>query len=141
MIARIWHGMTSAANAAAYLRFLEARAIPDYRSVPGNLGASILYRLDRERAHFQTITWWKTRKSIERFAGKDIEVAKYYPEDEGFLLEFEPTVTHWHVSGESRTRGGRGRERARRDGTAGRRTPPSPARRRRGTRGHARPPP
>lgn len=114
MIARIWHGMTSAANAAAYLRFLEARALPDYRSVPGNLGASIFYRLDGERAHFQTITWWKTRKSIERFAGKDIEVAKYYPEDEGFLLEFEPTVTHWHVSDGSRTRGGGGRGRARR---------------------------
>src|SRR5512133_2748847 len=133
MIARIWHGMTSAANAAAYLRFLEARAIPDYRSVPGNLGASIVYRRDRARAHFQTITWWKTRKSIERFAGKDIEVAKYYPEDEGFLLEFEPTVTHWHVSDGSRTRGGGGRGRARRRAARAprRRTPASIARRRR----------
>jgi hypothetical protein len=138
MIARIWHGMTSAANAAAYLRFLEARAIPDYRSVPGNLGASILYRLDRECAHFQTITWWKTRKSIERFAGKHIEVAKYYPEDERFLLEFEPTVTHWHVSDGSRTRGGGGRGRARREGTTRKRTPASMTRRRRRMRRYAR---
>ena len=27
----------------------------------------------------------------------DIEKAKYYDEDQDFLLEFEPTVTHYEV--------------------------------------------
>jgi hypothetical protein len=35
--------------------------------------------------------------AIKRFAGSEIERAKYYPEDEKFLLELEPTVTHYEV--------------------------------------------
>lgn len=98
MIARIWHGMTKASDAAAYLRFLEERAIPDYRSVAGNLGVHILHRIDGDRAHFVTLTFWESRAAIEAFAGKEIAVAKYYPDDKDFLLEFEPTVTHYEVS-------------------------------------------
>jgi hypothetical protein len=32
-----------------------------------------------------------------KFAGDDIEVARYYPEDEDFLLELEPHVVHHEV--------------------------------------------
>lgn len=31
------------------------------------------------------------------FAGSDISVAKYYPDDADFLLEFEPTVEHFEA--------------------------------------------
>ena len=99
MIVRMWHGMTQAADAPEYVRFLEGRAIPDYRSVPGNLGVQVLHRLEGDRAHFLTVTWWESREAIAGFAGTDIEIAKYYPEDRRFLLEFERTVTHWEVSG------------------------------------------
>jgi hypothetical protein len=34
---------------------------------------------------------------IEDFAGSDLERARYYPEDEEFLLDFEPTVEHYEV--------------------------------------------
>jgi hypothetical protein len=37
VICRIWHGRTLRSKSDAYARFLEERAIPDYRSVPGNL--------------------------------------------------------------------------------------------------------
>lgn len=99
MIVRMWHGMTRAADAPEYLRFLRERAVPDYRSVWGNLGVQILHRIEGERAHFLTVTWWKSRAAIAAFAGEDIEVAKYYPEDPHFLLELERTVTHWEVEG------------------------------------------
>ncbi len=98
MIARIWHGMTKASDAAAYLHFLQERAIPDYRSVAGNRGVHILHRIEGDRAHFLTLTFWDSRQAIEAFAGQDIEIAKYYPEDKDFLLEFERTVTHYEVS-------------------------------------------
>ncbi len=101
MIARIWHGTTKASEAAAYLRFLEERAIPDYRSVAGNRGVHILHRLEGDRAHFLTLTFWDSRSAIENFAGKNIDIAKYYPEDKNYLLEFEPTVTHYEVSDET----------------------------------------
>jgi hypothetical protein len=39
--------------------------------------------------------------SIRAFTGVEAEHAKYYPEDKGFLLEFEPAVVHYEVVGES----------------------------------------
>jgi hypothetical protein len=35
------------------------------------------------------------------FAGKDVERAKYYPEDAGFLLEYEPRVQNYEIVGKS----------------------------------------
>jgi len=97
MIARIWHGMTAATMSDEYLEFLKERAIPDYRSTEGNKGVYILQRVEGEKAHFLTLTFWESALAIEKFAGSDIERAKYYSEDKGFLLEFEPTVTHYEV--------------------------------------------
>ena len=94
MIARLWHGTTPTAKADAYLAFLQERALPDYRGTPGNLAAHILRRAEGEITHFSTLTFWDSLASIEAFAGADIARAKYYPEDTGFLLEFEPTVQH-----------------------------------------------
>lgn len=97
MIARIWHGRTTAAQADAYLEFLLQRAVPDYASVPGNRGVYILRRVERDEAHFLALTHWDSPGVIEAFAGNDISRAKYYPEDRGFLLEFEPTVRHYEL--------------------------------------------
>jgi heme-degrading monooxygenase HmoA len=94
MIARIWHGRTNTTKAGEYLAFLQLRALPDYRGTPGNLAAYILRRAEGDVTHFVTLTHWDSLQSIEAFAGKDISRAKYYPEDSGFLLEFEPTVQH-----------------------------------------------
>jgi heme-degrading monooxygenase HmoA len=97
MIARIWHGVTLAAKADAYLTFLKRSGVPDYESTPGKRGVLVLRRLDGDKAHFLTLSLWETLESIAAFAGDDIERAKYYPEDRDFLLEFEPTVAHYTV--------------------------------------------
>jgi heme-degrading monooxygenase HmoA len=94
MIARIWHGKTLTAKADEYLAFLQHRALPDYRSIHGNLAAYILRRIDGDVTHFMTVTHWQSLQAIEAFAGADIARAKYYPEDSSYLLEFEPTVQH-----------------------------------------------
>jgi hypothetical protein len=44
VICRMWHGRTPRSKADAYTRFLEQRAIPDYRSIPGNLSVAVLRR-------------------------------------------------------------------------------------------------
>ena len=97
MIARIWHGRTRAERADDYLGFLLQRALPDYRSTPGNRAAFVLRRVEGEVAHFLCVTHWASREAIAAFAGADIAIAKYYPEDADFLLEFEPTVEHFEV--------------------------------------------
>ncbi len=97
MIARIWHGRTPAEKSDEYLRFLEERAIPDYRATPGNKRVYVLRRLEGKEAHFLTFTLWESVDAIRAFAGDFIERAKYYQEDTDFLLELEPTVRHYEV--------------------------------------------
>lgn len=98
MICRMWHGITARSNADAYAAFLEQRAVPDYRSVPGNLNVAVLRRDEPELTHFMTVTYWESEESIRAFAGDDLLKAKYYPEDRDFLLEFEPEVQHFVVT-------------------------------------------
>lgn len=94
MITRIWHGMTRSQDADEYLEFLKISGVPDYKSIEGNRSVKILRRIDGDVCHFWTVTEWDSYDSIRKFAGEDIEKAKYYPEDEKFLLEFEPNVIH-----------------------------------------------
>ena len=101
MIIRMWHGRVSNENAHAYREFLRQRAIPDYQSVAGNIDVKILERQEKDTTHFITMTSWESLDAIKAFAGEDPEVAKYYPEDDDFLLEFEPTVVHYEVVGKS----------------------------------------
>jgi heme-degrading monooxygenase HmoA len=97
MICRIWHGRTPRSKAVAYTSFLVKRALPDYRSVEGNIDVEILRWDDGEVTHFLTVTHWDSEDVIRAFAGEDLLKAKYYPEDRDFLLEFEPTVQHYVV--------------------------------------------
>ena len=101
MIVRMWHGRVPINMAQAYRGFLNSRAIPDYRSVTGNISVHILERTEGEITHFITMTFWEDMDAIKGFAGDDVELAKYYPEDKNFLLEFEPTVVHYEVVGHS----------------------------------------
>jgi heme-degrading monooxygenase HmoA len=101
MIVRMWHGRVPTAKAAAYREFVKGRAIPDYQSAPGNLSVHILERAEGDVTHFITLTFWTGLEAIKGFAGDDVEAAKYYPEDQDFLLEFEPTVVHYEVVGQS----------------------------------------
>ncbi len=97
MIVRIWHGRTQRSSAEEYSRFLEKRAIPDYRSVADIIEVQVLRRDDGEVTHFLTVTRWESEEAIRSFAGLDILKAKYYPEDDDFLLEFEPEVQHFEI--------------------------------------------
>jgi heme-degrading monooxygenase HmoA len=101
MIARMWHGRVPTSKARAYREFVNRRAIPDYQSVPGNISVHVLERADGAVTHFMTLTLWKDLESIRGFAGDDIEQAKYYPEDQDFLIEFESRVVHYTVVGHS----------------------------------------
>lgn len=97
MIARTWHGRVPTGKADAYQSFLERVAVPDYESTPGNRGVLLLRRADGDVTHFVFVTLWDSIEAIRRFAGEDPERARYYPEDDDFLLEKEELVTHAEV--------------------------------------------
>lgn len=94
MITRIWHGRTALKNATSYLQFLLNEGTREYRQTPGNLSVKVWRKVDADCCHFWTVTEWTDIEAIKRFAGDDYGKAKYYPEDEGILLEFEEGVEH-----------------------------------------------
>jgi hypothetical protein len=59
-----------------------------------------LRNIGENACHFTLITFWENLEGIRNFAGEDLEKAKYYPEDENFLMEFEDNVTHYEVFAE-----------------------------------------
>ena len=97
MIARTWHGVTDASKSDEYLEYLNETGVPEYQATEGNLGVYVLRRIEDDKAHFLLLTLWESADAIKKFAGSDMEKARYYPEDDKFLLELEPMVTHYEV--------------------------------------------
>lgn len=98
MIARLWHGTTNIERANEYLDYLNRTGMPDYRQTRGNLGAHVLQRIEDGVAHFFTLTFWDSYEAIKLFAGCDYERARYYPDDEKFLIKMEPNVEHFELA-------------------------------------------
>jgi heme-degrading monooxygenase HmoA len=97
MIARIWRGRTSNDKGEEYTLFLKETAVPDYSKTAGFQGLSFLRQTKGNECHFTLITYWESTESIKKFAGEDYEKAKYYPEDDQFLLDFNEFVEHHEV--------------------------------------------
>jgi heme-degrading monooxygenase HmoA len=89
MIVRTWHGRTALADADAYETFMKERAAPDYGSVKGLKQLFFTRRDEGDIAHFLLITVWDSMDAVKAFAGDDPAKAKYYPEDDRYLLEKE----------------------------------------------------
>jgi heme-degrading monooxygenase HmoA len=98
MIARTWAGATRAADADAYLDYLHATGLTQYRATPGNRGVLALRRVEGERAEFLLLSLWDSEEAIRRFAGADIARAVFYPEDERFLVARDEHVNHYEVA-------------------------------------------
>lgn len=94
-IVRRWHGRVPLRKSNEYMHLLRTISIPDYRRVPGNLGAYVLRRDGEDAAHFETLSIWASEGAITRYAGEQIQRAKYYDFDSKYLLEFEEFVTHF----------------------------------------------
>lgn len=97
MIARSWHGCVPISKADAYHAYLLRTGLSDYRATPGNRGVFVFRRNEGEITHYLLTTLWESYDAIKAFAGQDYERARYYPEDDQYLLEREPLVTHYEV--------------------------------------------
>ncbi|MGH3655871.1 MAG: hypothetical protein ACRDUA_04355 [Micromonosporaceae bacterium] len=99
MIARMWRGWVRTEKITEYVDIVERTGMAGYRRTPGNLGAQLLTRdLGGGRTELITLSWWADLDDIRAFAGDDINAAKYYPEDDEFLLDRESTVAHFEVA-------------------------------------------
>ena len=100
MIARVWLGRTKAEDYDAYLVYLEESGVAELRRTPGNRGVMVLRRLEGDEAEFGVVSFWDSLEDVKAFAGEDVDVARYFPDDEGYLLEFTPRLKHFEVARE-----------------------------------------
>lgn len=98
MIARMWRGWVRTGQATAYVDYITDAGLRGYAATEGNLGAQMWTRdLGDGRTEVVTVSWWESRTAIEGFAGSDIDVAVFYPEDDRYLVDRETTVWHYEV--------------------------------------------
>jgi heme-degrading monooxygenase HmoA len=97
MIARRWTGRVPADRFGAYLDVLDRTGLRHYAATPGHRGTTVLSRAADGVTEIEITTLWESEDAIRAFAGDDIGLAVYYPEDEGYLLDFPERVEHWEV--------------------------------------------
>lgn len=96
-IMRLWHGEVPREKGDYYEQFMLDRAVPDYSSIPGLEKLYFQRRNEDVVAHFLLVTIWDSLDSIKKFAGENPDIAKYYPEDEDFLINKEKHVRMYEV--------------------------------------------
>ena len=106
MIVRIWKGATRAADTDAYLAFLDRTGHRDYARTPGNRGWLTLHEVRGDRTEWTVMSFWDSFDSVRAFAGSDVDRARFYDEDESFLVDRDLHVTHLAVAGTSLPLGG-----------------------------------
>ena len=84
-------------KADEYYDYLNRTGVGEYKTTEGNRGVYVLRRTEGDKVHFLLISLWDSYDAIRKFAGDNIEKSHYYAEDEAYLLELEPTVTHYEV--------------------------------------------
>jgi len=104
MIARSWDGITQAADSDEYADYVRRTGVTDLAATDGNVGVYLLRRREGGRTRFRVLSLWDSMEGIRRFAGDDPERARYYPEDQRFLLALEPRVEHFEVVAASGSR-------------------------------------
>jgi quinol monooxygenase YgiN len=98
MIARTWTGEVSAADADAYEAYMNETGVAGYLATPGNRGVYMLRRELGETTEFVMFTVWDSEDAIRAFAGDDIGVARFYPQDDRFLVRRDTFAVHYTVA-------------------------------------------
>ncbi len=103
-VLREWRAEIRRALRDEYITYVRATGIASYRRTGGNLGAIIATRdLDHDRSEIVVLSWWSDRSAITAFAGNDIERARYFPDDDRYLITRPPNVQHYDVTGPAPT--------------------------------------
>ncbi len=94
---RVWHGSTTAANAAGYEDHLRLATLPALRELDGHRGAYVLRRDVEDGVDFIVLTLWQTLEAVRAFAGDDYELAVVPPEARALLSRADERALHYEV--------------------------------------------
>ena len=98
---RIWHGVTRRSVTDECEEFLIERFVPGYESVGGLRKVFFSRRDESDVTHFLLVAIWGFIEAVRYFTGGDPWKAKYYPEDDQYLLENEEHVQIYKIFHES----------------------------------------
>ena len=99
MIARMWFGWASRANADAYERLLRTEILPGIRarSIAGHQSIELLRRSVADEEEFVTVMRFDSLDAVKAFAGQSYETAVVPPQARSLLSRFEATSRHYCV--------------------------------------------
>jgi len=99
MIARVWHGWTSADNADTYEELLRSTIFPRIaaKKTPGYRGIELLRRKVESGEEFVTTMWFESLDAVKAFAGEDYETAYVPSEARAVLARFDDRSQHYEV--------------------------------------------
>ena len=97
MFARMWRGWTTRENSKAYEDVFRQVVLPEVDAVDGFDGAYLLRRELNEETEFIVLTLFNSMEAVQRFAGKDYELAVVSPEAKAVLKNFEERTTHFEI--------------------------------------------
>jgi heme-degrading monooxygenase HmoA len=97
MISRQWCGLAKPAHADAYVEHLRKETFPQLSEIPGFIDASILRRNVEKGVEFLIVTRWESIEGIQRFTGRDPDVAVVPPKVREIMIEYDQKVRHYEV--------------------------------------------
>jgi heme-degrading monooxygenase HmoA len=97
MISRHWHGLAKPSHADAYVHHLRSETLPQLSEIPGFINASILRRNVQQGVEFLIVTTWESTGAIERFAGRDPELAVVPDTVQKMMIEYDRRARHYEV--------------------------------------------
>lgn len=99
MIARIWHGWTTRANADSYEQLLRHEIFEGIgaKKIEGFLGIDLMRRDVGQEVEFVTLMWFTSLAAIQGFAGRDYEAAVVPPAARALLERFDARSAHFEV--------------------------------------------
>jgi heme-degrading monooxygenase HmoA len=98
----MWRGTVRTEDSGRYCAYIQETGISHYKSTSGNLGAWLLTNPIGELTEVVTLSFWESEAAIRAFAGDDISVARFYPEDEQYLVDWGNEVHHYQVDSPGR---------------------------------------
>jgi len=98
MIMREWRAQVRRGLRDEYVEYIRRTGLAGYEATPGNSGAAVAVRdLDEHRSEVLTLSCWESLDAIRKFAGDPVERARYFPEDDRYLLTRPELVVHYRI--------------------------------------------
>jgi len=99
MIARIWHGWTTPADAKAYEKLLRDEIFPGIaaRKIDGYRGAELFIHEDGDEVEFVTLLRFDSMDAVKEFAGADASKPVIFPKAEQLITRMQP-ARHYQVA-------------------------------------------